>query len=141
MLVIRLQRIGRKNMPTYRIVVSENAKDTQATHLENVGSYNPHNKANGLILKEDRIKYYLNNGVIPSDTVSNLLVKAGLIEADKKKSVYISKKRRTKLDIKNTEKLEKEKAKKVKEEGEKAETKKAEEIKKEVPVAEEKLAE
>jgi small subunit ribosomal protein S16 len=134
MLAIRLQRIGRKKMATYRVVVSESTKDTQASHLEILGSYNPHNKTNGLVLKEDRIKHYLENGARPSDTVSNLLVKVGLIKTDKKKSVFISKKRRTKIDAKNADKIAKEKAKKEAEIAKEAEAKEVPEKVAEEPV-------
>ena len=57
MLTIRLQRVGKKKFPTYRVIVSEKTRDPQARHVEILGSYNPHDKEKGLVLKEDRIKY------------------------------------------------------------------------------------
>ena len=144
MLTIRLQRVGKKKFPTYRLVVSEKSRDPQARHLEIVGSYNPHDKEKGLVVKEDRVKHWLDNGAQTSNTVNNLLLKLGLIKGNKKKSVTVSKKRSDKLSKKKeSEKEAKEKkAEKDKADAEaKAEKDKAEEAKKEEIVAEEKLVE
>ena len=98
MLTIRLQRMGKKNTPTYRLVISEKARDTQGRNLEILGSFNPHAVEGGLIPNTDRIKYWLDKGAQTSNTVHNLFLKAGIISADKKKkSVYISKERAVKL--------------------------------------------
>ncbi len=97
MLAIRLQRIGKKKFATYRIIVSEKARDTQGDHLEQVGTYNPHAKENQFLPIVDRVKYWISKGAVPSETVHNLLVTAKMIEGKKKKSVFISKKRAAKL--------------------------------------------
>jgi len=97
MLAIRLQRIGKKNMPTYRLVISEKARDTQGHSLEILGNYNPH-KEDGLTLEAERIKYWIGKGAQTSNTIHNLLVKAGVIgSGSKKKSVFISTARAVKL--------------------------------------------
>ncbi len=100
MLAIRLQRIGKKKFATYRIIVSEKARDTQGTYLEQVGTYNPHAKENQFAPVVDRVKYWISKGAVPSDTIHNLLVSAKMIEGKKKKSVFISKKRVVKLATK-----------------------------------------
>jgi small subunit ribosomal protein S16 len=98
MLTIRLQRIGKKNNPTYRLVISEKARDTQGRNLEILGSFNPHAKEGGLVPNTERIKYWLEKGAQTSNTVHNLFLKAGLIGGEKKKkSVYISTDRAAKL--------------------------------------------
>lgn len=98
MLTIRLQRLGKKNTPTYRLVISEKGRDTQGRNLEILGSFNPHAKENGLIPDTDRIKYWLGKGAQTSNTVHNLFLKAGIISGEKiKKSVYISQTRAVKL--------------------------------------------
>jgi len=97
MLAIRLQRIGKKKFATYRIIVSEKARDTQGDHLEQVGTYNPHAKENQFAPVVDRVKYWISKGAVPSETLHNLLVSAKIIEGKKKKSVFISKKRAAKL--------------------------------------------
>jgi len=100
MLTIRLQRLGKKKQPTYRLVISEKARDTQGHALEILGHYNPVNSEKKLEIKEDRIKYWLSKGAQTSETVHNLLVKAGVITEGKKKSVAISNKRKAKLNEK-----------------------------------------
>ena len=79
MLTIRLQRTGKKKYATYRVVISEKARDTQSDHLEILGHFNPHDKETGLVVKTDRIKYWLEKGAQTSNTVHNLLIKNGLI--------------------------------------------------------------
>ena len=101
MLAIRLQRVGRKKQAIYRVVVSEKTKDMYGNHLEILGQYNPHSKE--AVLKEDRIKHWISVGAQASETVSNLLIKEGILEGDKKKSVSISKKRAAKKDAKEVE--------------------------------------
>jgi len=108
MLTIRLQRLGKKKKPSYRLVVSEKTRDTQAKSLELLGHYSPTQDPKLFEVKADRIKQYIDNGAECSPTVHNLLVKEGVISGDKKKSVAISKKRQAKID----EKVEAEAAKK-----------------------------
>ncbi|MBU1202640.1 30S ribosomal protein S16 [Patescibacteria group bacterium] len=99
MLAIRLQRVGRKKQPLYRVVVSEKSKDTYGNHLEILGNYNPHKKE--AVLKEDRIKHWLSVGAQASNTVNNLFIKEGVIEGKKAKSVRITKTRQAKQNEKN----------------------------------------
>lgn len=96
MLAIRLQRVGRKKQPLYRVVVSEKTKDMYGDHLEILGSYNPHTKE--AKLKDDRIKHWLGIGAQTSESAFNLLLSQGIVEGDKKKSVKISKKRQAKKE-------------------------------------------
>jgi len=97
MLIIRLQRVGKTKKPVYRLIISEKARDTKGTYLELLGTYNPHDKANGLLPKTDRIKYWISKGAQMSETVNNLFVKAGLVVGKKQRSVHISKKRQVKI--------------------------------------------
>ncbi|TSC57570.1 MAG: small subunit ribosomal protein S16 [Candidatus Peregrinibacteria bacterium Greene0416_19] len=83
MLVIRLQRTGRENDPTYRLVVAEKARPVKGKHLEVVGHYLPARKGEGFVHKDERIAYWIGQGAIPSDTVARLLRKAGLQNMDK----------------------------------------------------------
>lgn len=102
MLTLRLQRLGKKRFPTYRLIVSEKGRDTNDMYLENLGSYNPHAKANQFVPKAERIQYWLKSGAQTSGTVHNLLVNAGLIQGKKKRSVFLSKKRAAKLSEKKS---------------------------------------
>ena len=94
MLTIRFSRTGKKKQAQYRVIISENHKDPWGDNLEILGNYNPHTKEANL--KEDKIKHWLSVGAQTSNSVHNLLVKQGIIEAGKKKAVSISKKRTTK---------------------------------------------
>lgn len=99
--MLRLQRVGKAKQPTYRLIVSEKARDTQAGSLEMLGHYNPVVKDKKMEFKADRIKYWLSIGAQPSSTVHNLLLKAGIISGEKKKrSVFVSKSRLKKLEEK-----------------------------------------
>ena len=101
MLMIRLQRIGRPKMPSYRFIVSEKTKDTQAGSIEILGTYHPVAIPVGLNLKKDRIQYWISKGAQCSDTVNNILIDAGVVKAAKRKMVTITKKRAVKLAEKN----------------------------------------
>lgn len=113
MLAIRLQRVGKKKFPTYRLIVSEKTRDTHDKYAELLGTYNPHDKEKGFLPKVDRIKYWLQIGAVPSPTINNLLVKNNIIEGKKEKSVFLTQKRKNKLEEKNKAKAEKEAAKKA----------------------------
>ncbi|MEK7584475.1 MAG: 30S ribosomal protein S16 [Patescibacteria group bacterium] len=96
MLIIRFSRIGKKKKAFYRIIISEKSKDTHGTYLELLGHYNPHTKA--VVLKKDRITYWLERGAMTSNSIFNLLVTQGVIKSEtKRKSVFLSKKRKEKL--------------------------------------------
>ncbi len=83
MLKLKLQRVGRKHDPSYRVVVTEHTTGPKSNkHVEIVGHYDTIRKTT--VLKDDRIKYWLEKGVQPTDTVHNILVTNGIIKADKK---------------------------------------------------------
>lgn len=73
MLKIRLQRIGRKNDPSFRAVLTDSKNSTKSGRfLEILGTYNP--KAGEKNLNADRIKYWMGKGAKCSDTMHNFLV-------------------------------------------------------------------
>ena len=83
MLMIRLQRIGRKNDPAFRAVLTDSKNSTKSgKFLEIVGSYNPKLGVAGW--KKERIEYWLSRGAKLSDTVHNFLVKEKIIEGKTK---------------------------------------------------------
>lgn len=84
MVAIRLSRYGKKNHPTFRIVVSDKQKDTHGTFLEQLGTYNPHQQPMGLEINVERAKYWLSVGAQPSDTVHNLFVDKGILTSPKR---------------------------------------------------------
>jgi small subunit ribosomal protein S16 len=82
MLKIRMQRIGRINQPSYRVVVVEHTSAPKAgKFVERVGTYNPKTKER--VLDTERIKYWLSVGAQPSPTVHNMLVSLGILKAKK----------------------------------------------------------
>jgi small subunit ribosomal protein S16 len=82
MLTIRFQRIGRKNDPSFRIVVSEKARHPMAGNpLQVLGSYNP--KTKHTIIDGDQIKHWISKGAQVSGTVNNLLITNGVIQGKK----------------------------------------------------------
>ncbi|MFZ2205004.1 MAG: 30S ribosomal protein S16 [Minisyncoccia bacterium] len=82
MLKIRLQRIGRKNDPAFRAVLTDSKNSTKSGRfLEIVGTYNP--KAGETNFKSDRIKYWISKGAQLSDTMHNFLVHQKVIEGKK----------------------------------------------------------
>ncbi len=90
MLKMRLQRFGRKNDPSFRVVVLEATEGPKSgNHVDQIGSYNAITKQK--TLNKERASYWLSKGVQPSDTVYNFLVTEGVIQG-KKKNVLPSKK-------------------------------------------------
>ncbi len=82
MLTIRLSRVGRKNDPSFRVIVVESKRKPQpGKYTEMVGSYNP--KMNRVELNAERIKHWMSQGATVSDTVHNLLVSQKIIDAKK----------------------------------------------------------
>jgi small subunit ribosomal protein S16 len=98
MVVIRLARIGKKNHPTYRIIVSDRQKDTVGTYLEQLGTFDPHQNPATILLKEDRVKHWLSVGAQPSDSVHNLLVEKGVLPGPKR-VIAVAKKEEVPADL------------------------------------------
>ncbi len=74
---IRLTRHGAKKRPFYRIVVADNDFKRDGRFLEVVGTYNPLPDPVLVTIKPERIKYWMDQGAKPSDTVNSLLKKEG----------------------------------------------------------------
>ncbi|MGB0925137.1 MAG: 30S ribosomal protein S16 [Minisyncoccia bacterium] len=82
MLMLRLQRIGRRNEAHFKIVVIEKSKGPKSQkYVDIVGSYNP--KLGRVIIDAEKAKTHLSNGVQPSDTVRNMLISQGILEGRK----------------------------------------------------------
>jgi len=83
-LKIRLARGGAKKRPFYRIVVAEASAPRDGRYVERVGTYNPmvpkdHDQR--LVLKSERITYWLGQGAQPTERVQKMLAGAGLTAA------------------------------------------------------------
>ncbi|MFO7972143.1 MAG: 30S ribosomal protein S16 [Desulfobacterales bacterium] len=75
---IRLSRHGAKKRPFYRIVIADSESPRDGKFLENVGTYDPVADPAKVSLKQERIKHWIGQGAIPTDTVKNLLKKQGI---------------------------------------------------------------
>ena len=78
---IRLARHGTKKKPFYRIVVADGESPRDGRYLEKVGTYDPLYDPAKVTLKPERIRYWIDQGALPSDTVRSLLKKEGFYAA------------------------------------------------------------
>jgi small subunit ribosomal protein S16 len=79
MLKLRLKRGGRKRQPSYRIILIKSDSRRDGRPIENLGYYNPVSKQ--FIVDSERVTNRLNEGAQPTQTVKNLLMRAGIITA------------------------------------------------------------
>ncbi|HYC83468.1 MAG TPA: 30S ribosomal protein S16 [Candidatus Paceibacterota bacterium] len=84
MLTIRLQRVGRKNDPSFRVVVTDSKNGPQSgKFLEIVGAYDARKGKGQTVLKGDRIQHWISKGATVSNTVNNILVSKKIIQGEK----------------------------------------------------------
>lgn len=79
MVKLRLKRMGSKKRPFYRIVAADSRDRRDGSFIELVGTYSPLEDSKININEEVALKW-LRNGAMPTDTVKNLLSKAGVME-------------------------------------------------------------
>ena len=77
MLAIKLQRIGKKHQPSYRVVVAEKRSKMAAPPVEDLGSYDPRTKAT--TVKKERVLHWVKMGAQPTVSMHNLLIKQGTL--------------------------------------------------------------
>ncbi len=83
MLRIRLQRVGRKHEPVFRIVLTESQNSTKSgKYLETLGSFDARAHERQLVDAE-RVKYWISQGAKPTDTMHNFLVEKKIITGKK----------------------------------------------------------
>ena len=73
MLKIRLRRMGARNNPFFRVVVSDSRQVPTASAIEEVGHYDPTKVPAQVTLKADRVDYWVGRGAQLSPTVKRLL--------------------------------------------------------------------
>ena len=78
MLVIRMQRVGRKNDPAFRVVLTERRSKPKSGQQEILGARHP--KTKETVLKGERILYWISKGAQVSPTVHNLLISKKIME-------------------------------------------------------------
>jgi small subunit ribosomal protein S16 len=77
LLAIKLMRTGAKKRPSYRIVVKEKQSKRDGAFLENLGTYNPTREPAEIKLKAERVRYWIEKGAQPTETVRQLIKQAG----------------------------------------------------------------
>jgi len=84
-LKIRMSRGGAKKRPYYRIVIADSRMPRDGRYIERVGTYDPllpKDHESRVTLVEDRIKYWLSVGALPSDRVNRFLDAAGIMKRE-----------------------------------------------------------
>ncbi len=79
MVKLRLKRMGKKNIPIYKIVAADARSPRDGRFIEAVGFYNPNTEPMTIELQEERILYWLKNGAQPTATVRSLFKREGLL--------------------------------------------------------------
>jgi small subunit ribosomal protein S16 len=77
---IRMQRMGRRHRPFFRINAIDGRAPRDGRVLEKLGHFDPLVKdpEKQLVLDRERVEYWLDKGATPSDTVSDILLKQGI---------------------------------------------------------------
>jgi len=77
---MRLARAGAKKKPFYQIVIADERARRDGRFIENVGTYDPNQNPAAVKVEETKALEWLGKGVQPTDTVKQLLKKAGIWE-------------------------------------------------------------
>jgi small subunit ribosomal protein S16 len=77
---LRLTRMGRRNRPFFRINAVDSRTPRDGRVIERLGLYDPLEKdaTKQIVLKRDRVEFWLGQGAVPSDTVSEILLRQGI---------------------------------------------------------------
>ena len=77
---LRMARMGRRHRPFFRINAVESHTPRDGRVLEKLGHYDPLEKdaTKQLVLNRDRVEFWLGQGAVPSDTVSEILLRQGI---------------------------------------------------------------
>ena len=86
---LRLNRMGSKKAPFYRIVAIDSRSPRDAQYIEQVGYFDPRTNPETIVVNKELVEKWIKNGAQPTDTVRDLLVKVGAIE---KKNIPVPKK-------------------------------------------------
>ena len=80
---IRLTRVGATKQPSYRLVVADSRAARDGRAIDTIGHYNPRSEPIELNIDEAKAKDWLAKGAQPSETVTRLLRRAGVLPAAK----------------------------------------------------------
>lgn len=82
---IMLKKMGTIRKPTYRLVVVDKRVAGRGAYIENIGYYNPRSNPSEEKVNAERALYWLKNGAKPSESVLQILKRAGVMKALEKK--------------------------------------------------------
>lgn len=95
MLMLRFQRTGRRNIPTYRLVATEKSSPSKSGKVtEYLGHYLPAREPHVFEFKRERVEHWLKVGAQPSDTAARLLTRAGVKGLEKFIDRYTKRKKK-----------------------------------------------
>ncbi|HHZ11942.1 MAG TPA: 30S ribosomal protein S16 [Acholeplasmataceae bacterium] len=77
---LRLQRLGAKKRPYYRIVAADSRAPRDGRFIEIIGTYHPLDEGNPVKIDEEKALKWLNKGALPTDTVRSLFSRLGIME-------------------------------------------------------------
>lgn len=80
MVKIRLNRMGAKRQPFYRVVVADSRSPRDGRFIEIVGNYDPTKNPAIINIDEEKVISWIKNGAQPTDTVRSLLSKKGIMK-------------------------------------------------------------
>ncbi|HOB16621.1 MAG TPA: 30S ribosomal protein S16 [Defluviitoga sp.] len=80
MVKIRLNRMGRRHKPFYRVVVVDSRNKRTGKYIESLGYYDPLNESNQYKIDEEKALEWLLKGAQPTDTARRILRKAGVMK-------------------------------------------------------------
>lgn len=91
MLMIRLQRVGKKHDPSFRVVLTDKRNSTKSgKYLEILGNYNA--RRGEPVFEKERIAHWIEKGAQPTQVLHNLFVDAKIIEGKKVRVTKLPKK-------------------------------------------------
>ena len=83
MVKIRLRRVGAKNSPSYRLVVTDSRAPRDGAFISIIGHYNPLTDPETVEIDEEQARSWLKEGAQPTATAARLLARAGITGTDK----------------------------------------------------------
>jgi small subunit ribosomal protein S16 len=80
MVKIRLQRVGAKKVPSYRVVVADSRAPRDGAFIGIIGHYNPLTEPETVVIDEEKALHWLRQGAQPTVTTARLLSKLGIMQ-------------------------------------------------------------
>ena len=79
MVKIRLRRVGKKQKPSYRLVVADSRSPRDGAFISIIGHYDPLTDPETVVINEEEARRWLKEGAQPTATAARLLSKMGII--------------------------------------------------------------